>query len=57
MMCGAKCFIVEMQKNDETKEKMVTARTPAAARKTIRSKYGKETKISSVREQKRNMSS
>lgn len=57
MMCGAKCFTVEIQKNDEIKEKTVTARTPAAARKTIRSKYGKETKVFSVKEQKRNISS
>lgn len=53
MWCGAKCFIVEMEINGEKKRQPVNARTPAGARKVIRSKYGKETEIFSVREEKR----
>lgn len=54
MRCGAKCFIVEMEKNGRMKREFVTARTPAGARKLIRGAYGRETIIASVREGTRN---
>lgn len=53
MMCGAKCFLVEIELNDTKYVKEVTARTPVNARKVIRGKYGAEVEILSVREKKR----
>lgn len=49
MRCGAKCFIAEIELDGEKKIKPVIARTPAAVRKTIRAKYGKDIEIFSVR--------
>lgn len=50
MRCGARCFIVEMEIEGQVKIKSVNARTPAGVRKTIRSAYGKEVHIKSVKE-------
>lgn len=50
MRCGAKCFLVEIEVDAEVQTKSVNARTPAEARKAIRSAYGKETVIQTVRE-------
>jgi len=50
MRCGAKRYLVELEEDNTKRIKSVTARTPAQARKTIRSKYGPETRIISVRE-------
>lgn len=48
MQCGAECFVVEMEVKGEKLKKEVTARTPAAARKTIRTAYGEEAQILTV---------
>lgn len=53
MRCGAKRFLAEIELDGENKMKSVIARTPAEARKTIRSTYGVETNIISVREERR----
>jgi len=53
MICGSKCFLVEMEWKGEKQIKPVTARTPIDARKTIRKEYGKETPIFSVIKRKR----
>lgn len=50
MRCGAKCFLVEVEIDEKVQTKSVNARTPAEARKTIRSAYGRETVIQTVRE-------
>lgn len=52
MRCGAKCFHVEIEIDEEKVIKPVNARTPAEARKTVRRKYGAEAPILSVRERK-----
>lgn len=49
MKCGAKCFIVTLEKDGVTKHDRVTARTTAAARKIIRRTYGNAIEIISVR--------
>lgn len=53
MMCGSKCFLVEMERSGERQLKKVTARTPVNARKVIREKYGAEAEIISVKEERR----
>lgn len=53
MRCGAKCFLVEIEKDNEQRRKYVTARTPAGARKVIRSAFGENVTILTVREEKR----
>lgn len=45
MKCGAKCFLVEIEKDGVTKQIPVHARTPVAARKVIRKELGANTKI------------
>ncbi|WP_338473064.1 hypothetical protein R4Z10_10255 [Niallia sp. XMNu-256] len=57
MQCGAECFVVEIEVNGEKRTKQVKARTPAAARKTIRTKYGEEINILTVKREKFNPSS
>ncbi|WP_168157238.1 hypothetical protein [Sporosarcina ureilytica] len=53
MICGSKCFLVEVALNGEKQIKRVRARTPVSARKVIRRKYGYEVVIlSSVEEKK-----
>ncbi|WP_428912434.1 hypothetical protein [Niallia sp. Krafla_26] len=49
MQCGAACFLVEIEVNGQKQTKQVKARTPAAARKTVRTEYGEGTQIISVR--------
>ncbi len=53
MMCGSKCFLVEMELNGTKQIKQVTARTPVGARKVIRGEFGADAKIVSVKEEKR----
>lgn len=53
MRCGAKCFIVEIEKSGEKKHVFVTARTPAGARKIIRKEYGNVISIISVKDRKK----
>lgn len=52
MQCGSKCFIVTLEVNDETIQKKIRARTPVAARKTIRQQYGDRATILSATEEK-----
>ena len=53
MRCGAKCFIVCIEdEHGNIQEKLVQARTPAGARKIVRSTLGKETIIHHVMEKK-----
>ncbi|WP_453993801.1 hypothetical protein [Bacillus nitroreducens] len=54
MRCGAKCFLVEMEVDGKTVVKSINARTPAEARKNIRNEIGAETKILTVKEEKKN---
>ena len=54
MMCGSKCFLVEMELEGTKQTKQVTARNPIGARKVIRGEYGAGVAILSVREEKRN---
>ncbi len=54
MMCGSKCFLVEMELNGTKQFKQVTARNPVGARKVVRGEYGADAKIVSVKEEKRN---
>lgn len=53
MQCGAKCFIVEVQIDGETKTFPVTARSPIQARKAVRLQYEEAVKILSVRAEKK----
>jgi RNA polymerase-interacting CarD/CdnL/TRCF family regulator len=48
MRCGEKCFYVKLDKNNETVQIPVNARTTAGARKTIRNEFGKDVEIISV---------
>ncbi|MCM3600917.1 hypothetical protein M3175_09250 [Robertmurraya korlensis] len=54
MRCGAKCFLVTIERNGEKQIKPVTARSPVDARKTIRMEYGSETQILSVIKEEKN---
>lgn len=45
MKCGAKCFLVEIEKDGITQQISVNARTPIAARKVVRNELGQNTKI------------
>ena len=54
MQCGAECFLVEIEVNGEKQTKQVKARTPVAARKTIRIEYGAEIQILTVKRGKLN---
>lgn len=53
MKCGAKRYLVEIEVDGEKQIKSALARTSAEARKNIRKKYGAETHILVVREEKR----
>lgn len=53
MLCGAKCFLVEVERNGMKEMKEVKARNSIGARKVIRGAYGAEVEILSVREKKR----
>ncbi|MFC5590017.1 hypothetical protein ACFPRA_14010 [Sporosarcina soli] len=50
MMCGSKCFLVEMELGGT---KQVTARNSVGARKVIRGEFGAGVTILSVKEEKR----
>lgn len=52
MMCGAKCFIVQFEKDGERKEKRIYARTPAKARRVMRKNTDVPIEIISVRQQR-----
>lgn len=54
MMCGSKCFIVQLEQNGTKEIKQVHARTSIGARKVIRGEYGAEVEILSVKEKKWN---
>jgi|GEM_PF-1209534 len=51
MKCGAKRFLVDIEVNGERKTITVTARTPVAARKLIRSEFQESVHIIAVREE------
>ncbi|MEH7236679.1 hypothetical protein [Bacillus sp. JJ1562] len=53
MRCGAKCFLVEIEADGKAQVESVNARTPAEARKNIRKKWGTETHILAVKEEKK----
>lgn len=53
MQCGAKCFVVEIEKEGKTTQHAIDARSPASARKAIRRKYGKEIRILSALKKKK----
>lgn len=55
--CGAECFLVEIEVNGEKQTKQVTARTPAAARKTIRHQYNEDIQILTVKRERPNAKS
>lgn len=48
MRCGAQRYWAEFYLDHEKKRKIVTARTPAEARKILRAKYGEAIQITSV---------
>ncbi|MDA3129538.1 hypothetical protein ACFPTR_00160 [Aliibacillus thermotolerans] len=52
MLCGSKCFLVQMEMNGTKEIKEVRARNAIGARKVIRGEYGAEVEILSVREKK-----
>jgi len=54
MLCGSKCFLVEMELDGTRQTKQVTAKNPIGARKLIRGEYGTGVDILSVRELKKN---
>lgn len=55
MLCGSKCFLVEVELGEGKKTKQVTARNSIGARKVIRGEYGAEVNILSVKERKRSL--
>lgn len=52
MVCGSKRYQAQVKYEGFVHNEMVTARTPAEARKAIRRKYGRTANILTVREQK-----
>lgn len=53
MMCGSKCFLVEMSVDGTKQLKQVIARNSIGARKIVRGEFGTEAAILSVKEKKR----
>lgn len=53
MRCGAKCFLVEIEKDGEKRTIPVNARTAAGARKVVREEFDAKLAISKVVEDKR----
>lgn len=49
MRCGEKCFYVTIERENETKNIPVYARTQIEARKAVRRKYGKAVEIRTVK--------
>ncbi|HLQ74163.1 MAG TPA: hypothetical protein VK125_08025 [Bacillota bacterium] len=54
MQCGAKRFIVTFSDEGTIRKKSVIARTPALARRVIRSTCGEHVTISTVKNEDRN---
>lgn len=54
MRCGARKYQAEFIKNKNFKRKEVIARTPAEARKILRSTYGRDIEVLSVVKDRRN---
>ena len=52
MRCGAKCFVVQYELDGETKIMSVNSRTPAEARKVLRTKTNGKGKVIQVKVQK-----
>lgn len=52
MRCGAKCFVVQYELDGETKTISVNTRTPAEARKVLKTKTSGQGKVIQVRAQK-----
>ena len=52
MQCGAKCFLVEIERNGKVETVPVKARTSVAARKTVRLQFDDLERVISVREEK-----
>lgn len=50
MLCGSKCFLVEMERNGTKEMKEVKARHVIGARKVVKGEYGAEVEILSIRE-------
>ena len=48
MRCGAKCFLVEIEREGKKETLPVTARTSAAARKVVRLEHGEGVEILAV---------
>lgn len=53
MQCGAKCFLVEVERDGRVEQVQVTARSSVAARKTVRVQFDDIARIVSVREDKK----
>ena len=53
MLCGSKCFLVEMDLDGTRQIKRVTARNSIGARKVVRGEFGAGVSILSVKEKKR----
>ena len=49
MRCGERCYYVTIEKEKSIEILPVNARTPAEARKTVRSEYGRDTTILTVK--------
>lgn len=52
MVCGSKRYQAQVKYGGTVHNELVSARSPAEARKAIRRKYGQVAKILTVREQK-----
>lgn len=53
MQCGAKCFIVQVERDGKVESMPVTARSSVQARKTVRLQYEDVVKVLTVREDKK----
>ena len=53
MKCGAKCFLVEVEKDGIVETIAVDARTAVSARKVIRGEYGDAVQILTVKTDKK----
>ena len=53
MQCGAKCFIVQVERDGKVESMPVTARSSVQARKKVRLQYEDVVKVLTVREDKK----
>jgi len=53
MRCGAKCFMVEIEREGKKETLPVTARTSAGARKVVRLEHGEGVEILAVKEERK----